>query len=145
ETVGIVPDPLAVHGPTDGGEVLQELQDQVNSGPFACLPQDGSNGAHGEGVSSHPPRGIGLLQDAADRQVRAVERPDVVQSKKAALEEVVSAGVLPVDPPGEVDQQLVEDPAEEVDVATAVDGEDLERRKGLDRRIDVAEVPLVGG
>jgi hypothetical protein len=41
---------------------------------------------------------------------------------------------------GEVDQQLVEDPAEEVDVAPAVDGEHLERGKGLDGRVHVAEV-----
>src|ERR1022692_2800971 len=41
-----------------------------------------------------------------------VDRADVVQAEEAALEEVVAFGVFPVDPPGEVDQQLVEDPAE---------------------------------
>ena len=101
--------------------------------------------AHGDRVEAHPAGGVGLLQDAADRQVRAVDRADVVQAEEAALEQVVALGVLPVDPPGEVDQQLVEDPADEVDVAAAVDREHLQRRPGLHRRVDVAEVPLVGG
>jgi hypothetical protein len=74
--------------------MLQELQDQINYGPFASLTQDGGDGAHGEGVGGHPPGGIGLLQDAADWHVGAVERSDVVLSEKPALEEVVSAVVL---------------------------------------------------
>ena len=74
---------------------------------------------------AHPAGGVGLLQRAADREVRAVDRADVVQPQEAALEKVVAVGVLAVDPPGEVDQELVEDPAEELDVAAAVDGEDL--------------------
>ena len=74
-----------------------------------------------------------------------VQRPDVVQSEKATFEEVGPAGVLPIDPPGEVEQQLVEDPAEEVEVTRAVDGEDLEGRVSLNRGVDVAEVPLIGG
>ena len=51
----------------------------------------------------------------------------------------------PVHPPREVHQQLVEHLAEEVDVAAAVDDEHLERGPGLDGRVDVAEVPFVGG
>ncbi len=95
-------------------------------------------------VEGHPPGGVGLLERAPDRQVRAVERADVVQPEEAALEQVGAVGVLAVDPPGEVDQQLVEDAAQEVEVAGAVDGEHLERGPGLHRRVDVAEVPLVG-
>jgi hypothetical protein len=41
--------------------------------------------------------------------VGAVEGADVVQAQEAPLEEVVVLGVLTVDPPGEVEQQLVED------------------------------------
>jgi hypothetical protein len=75
--------------------------------------------------------------------VRTVERTDVVQAEESALEQVRSVGVLPVHPPGEVHQQLVEDPAEEVEIATTVDREHLQRGEGLYRRVDIAEVPLV--
>ena len=47
---------------------------------------------------------------------RAVDRADVVEPEEAALEHVVALGVLAVDPPREVEQQLVEDPLEEVEV-----------------------------
>ena len=50
-----------------------------------------------------------------------------------------------VDPPGEVDQQFVEDATQEVEVAGSVDGEHLEGGPGVYRRVDVPEVPLVGG
>ena len=57
----------------------------------------------------------------AGRQVRAVERADVVEAQEPAREEVVAFLVLPVQPPREVEQQLVEDPLEEVEVAAPVD------------------------
>ena len=76
--------------------------------------------------------------------VGPVERGDVVQAHEAALEQVVPAVVLVVDPPGEVDQQLVEDPGQEGEVGAAVDLEHPQRRPGVHRRVDVGEVPLVG-
>ena len=48
---------------------------------------------------------------------RAVERADVVEAEEAAFEDVVAFGVLAVDPPREVDQQLLEDALEERAVA----------------------------
>ena len=65
--------------------------------------------------------------------------------EEAAAEDVVAVGVLAVQPPGEVDQQLLEDALEELAVAGAVDAEDAERSHHVHRRIDVVEVPLVGG
>ena len=48
------------------------------------------------------------------RQLRvAVEDADVVEAEEAALEDVVAELVLAVDPPVEVEQQLVEDALEE--------------------------------
>ena len=49
----------------------------------------------------------------------AVEDADVVQPEEAALEDVVALGVLAIDPPGEVEQQLVEDALQEGAVARA--------------------------
>ena len=57
---------------------------------------------------------------AAGRQRRAaVEHADVVEAEEAALEDVAALGVLAVDPPGEVEQQLVEDALEEREVAAS--------------------------
>ena len=59
---------------------------------------------------------------------------------------MASRGVLAVDPPGEVDQELVEDPAEEREVALATRGADLvdaPGRPGMHRGIDVGERPFV--
>ena len=57
---------------------------------------------------------------------------------------MVALGVHPVDPPGEVHQQLRHQPGQEVGVATAVDVPDVQRRPGMHRRVRVAERPLVG-
>src|SRR3974390_986966 len=73
-------------------------------------------------MARNPAGGIGLRQGVARRRVGAVDRADVVQAEEPALEDVLVAGVLAVDPPGEVDQELVEDPAEEVDVDAAGGG-----------------------
>jgi hypothetical protein len=88
--------------------------------------------------------GVGLLQGVARGQVGTVDRADVVQPREAALEHALVAGVLAVDPPGEVDQQLVEHPGQEVQVAAAVDGEHLQRRPGVmanDERPDQPVTP----
>ena len=78
----------------------------------------------------------------------AVEDADVVQAEEPALEGVAAVGVLAVDPPGEVQQQLVEDLLQEVGVGAALDlaGDlvDAAGGAGVDRRVDVGEVPLVG-
>ena len=58
----------------------------------------------------HPGGAVGLLQVAAGGQrSAAVEDADVVEAEEAALEDVLAEAVLAVDPPGEVQQQLVED------------------------------------
>ena len=101
---------------------------------------------HVEAELAHPGGAVGLLEDvAAGQHRRTVEGADVVQPEEAALEDVVAERVLAVHPPGEVDQQLVEGGGEELEVGAAVDAEHRERRPRLDRRVHVAEVPLVGG
>ena len=99
---------------------------------------------HRLAVGEHPGRRVGLLEPARERQVRPVEGTEVVETQEAAREQVVTGRVLPVEPPGEVHEQLVEDPLEELDVAPAIDLPDAERRQGVDRRIHVIERPLVG-
>ncbi len=84
------------------------------------------------------------------RQRRAaVEHADVVEAEEAALEYVLAEAVLAVHPPGEVQQELVEGGLQEVDVHFVSQGllgaMQEQRRKGVDGRVHVAEVPLVRG
>ena len=98
----------------------------------------------------HPGRAVGLLEVAAGRQRRAaVEDADVVEAEEPALEHVVAVPVLAVHPPGEVEEQLVERLLEPLDVAAAllqlVEAVGEDGGPGVHRRVDVAEVPFVGG
>ena len=114
-----------------GGELTRELQH--------VLAEEG-----------HPRRAVRLLEVAAGgKRGAAVEDADVVQAEEAPFEDVLAEPVLPVHPPGEVQQQLVERRLEEIDVHLAAQGllgaVQEERREGVDRGVHVAEVPLVGG
>ena len=98
----------------------------------------------------HPGGAVRLLQVAAGGQRRAaVEDADVVEAEEAALEDVLAEPVLAVHPPGEVEQELVEGRLEEIDIGLAAQGllgaVQEQGRPGVDRRVHVAEVPLVGG
>ena len=71
-----------------------------------------------QAVHRHPAGAVRLVDVAAGRQRRAaIEDADVVQAEKAALEDVAPFGVLAIDPPGEVQHQLVEDAFEKREVA----------------------------
>ena len=78
----------------------------------------------------------------------AVEDADVVEAEKASLEDVLAEAVLAIRPPGEVQHQLVERRPEEVHVRLAAQsllGAMQEQgRPGMNRRVHVAEIPLVG-
>ena len=79
----------------------------------------------------------------------AVEHADVVETEEAALEHVLAEAVLAVQPPGEVQQELVECRLEEIDVHLAaprlLGAAQKESCKSMDRGIHIAEVPLIGG
>ena len=77
-------------------------------------------------------------------KARAVKDADVVQTQKAARKDVVSVLVGAVDPPGEIEQQFVETTLEKGPVAPPGGSIDAQHGPGMDRRINVAEVELVG-
>ena len=98
----------------------------------------------------HPGRAVGLLQIAARGQGgAAIENPDVIEPEEAPFKDIFAEAILAVDPPGEVQHELVKRALEEVDVTRAAQGQlglvQKEGGPGVDRRVDVAEVPLVGG
>ena len=120
EAVLVTPQAAPIHGVGDVGGVFEELRGEVLIGPIVF----GENQRHLEQVEAvhrHPRRAVGLFEPTVDRQLRrAVDRPDVVETEEAALEHVVALQVLSVDPPGEVQEQLVKDPFEEGVVVGAV-------------------------
>src|SRR3989442_7885371 len=87
---------------------------------------------------------------ATGRQLAAaVEDPDVVEPEEATLEHVAALRILAVDPPGEVQHQLVEHALEECQVALApamlaVDLEHAPRGPGMHRRCCLPASPLPG-
>src|SRR5213078_964656 len=96
------------------------------------------------------------IDEAPGRQWRtAVEHTNVVQAKKAALEDIPPLRVFPIYPPGEVQHQLVENAFKEGEVAgvirvlgatlLAVHLEHAPCRPGMDRWIHVTKSPLIGG
>src|SRR5207302_631462 len=105
---------------------------------------------HVEAKHSHPARAIALLEMAAVRQWRApIEDADIIEAEEAALENIFPLGIFPVHPPGEGDEELVENGFQEITIAFAglllLDFVDAPRGPADHRRIDVAEIPFVGG
>ena len=140
----------AAHGVGNAQEVLEELGGDVFVHMIVLRELQGD--AHQiERIHGHPAGAVGLVDVTAGGQPRApVEHADVVQSEESSLEDVAAVGVLLVDPPGEVQHQLVEHAFEEFQIALAavclaVDLIDAPRRPAVHGGVDVAERPLVSG
>ena len=118
EAVLVVPQRQAVaaavvHRVGDVEEVLPELAGDVLVGRVVLRELHG-DGEQVERIHRHPARAVRLLEVTAGRQRRAaIEHADVVEAQEAALEDVLALGVLAIHPPGEVQEQLVEDALEE--------------------------------
>ncbi len=98
--------------------------------PIQLVPSD---------CSMWPPVGSGALRS---------KTPMLSRPEKATLENVSAVGVLAVDPPGEIEHQLLKNPLKKLAVAFAapfhLDFVDTPGGPGVDRRIDIAKGPLVG-
>ena len=90
QPVDRVPEVLVLDRGADGGEVFEELQDQVVGRPVRGPVEDHRDDPHGQRVGGHPAGGVGLFEHRSGRQVGAVERADVVQAEEPALEQVGS-------------------------------------------------------
>src|SRR5262249_1381508 len=109
-----------VHGVGDRDVVLEELGRDVLVG-WVLRGQLQRDGEHGAAVERHPRGAVGLLQLAASRQgLRAIEHADVVEPEESAAEQVFALEILLVHPPGEIDEQLLEDALEEAAIAMAL-------------------------
>ena len=68
----------------------------------------------------HPAGGVTLFEMTATRKRGApIENPDIIESEKAALEDVSTSRIFAVNPPGKVEQKLVEDSFQEGAIAFA--------------------------
>lgn len=137
------------HGVGNVQEVLEELGGNVLVGRVV-LGELERNVQHVQTEECHPSGPVGLTQSTTGRQrLGTVERSDVVETQESTLEHVVAVGILSVDPPGKVEEELLEDPLEEVEILASeqlsLDLEHSERRPRVDGRVDVAKVPLVRG
>jgi hypothetical protein len=155
EAVPLVPKPAvagAVHRIDDLDEVFEEFRRHVLVGglhrPVGVAGEFERHREHGVRVKRHPGRAVGLTQlAAAGNGLAPVEDADVVEAEEAAGEKVFPVGILAVDPPGEVEEQFLENTFEETPVARAARGGNLvdaPRGPGVDRRVDVAEFEFVG-
>src|SRR5690242_3909161 len=71
-----------------------------------------------ERIHRHPRGAVGLVNETSGRQRgAAIEYADVVQAKKAALENVTALRVLAIHPPGEIEHELVEDSFKKGEIA----------------------------
>src|SRR5213596_2364410 len=124
EAVALVPEVDAfaaevVHCVGDVDEVFEELRRHVLV-RRVLLRQLERDRQHAQTVHPHPRRPVRLLDVPPRRErCRPVEHADVVQAEKAPLEDVLPLGVLPVHPPREVQEQLVEHPLQKRPVPPA--------------------------
>ena len=144
EPVGGVVETLALERARDQHELLEELDHHVQV-DVVLLRELDRDDEHPERVVGHPRRAVCLLELDPLREVGPVDRADVVETEEAAAEDVVAVGVLAVQPPRVIDEQLLEDALEELPIAVAVDAVDAKCSHHVHRRIDVVEVPLVRG
>src|SRR5207249_8677739 len=105
---------------------------------------------HIQAVHAHPGSAIRLLKMTSRWQgCTAVEDADVVQSQEATLKDVVSLAILAIDPPGEIEQEFVEDPLQEAAIGLSgrafLDFIHTPCRPGMNGRVHISERPLVGG
>ena len=141
----LVADP--VHRVGDPHEVLEEVE-RVLLVLRVVVGQDEGHLDHVLAVEGHPGGAVGLLQGAAGGERRAaVEDADVVEAQEPACEDVAPLRVLAVHPPVEVKHQALERPFQELDVLASeipLHLVEVEGGPGVDGRVHVAEVPLVG-
>ena len=82
------------------------------------------------------------------QQGAAVEDANIVEPEKTAFVKIVAGAIFAVSPPSEVPCQLGKNPPQELEIAIPAQclfrPVEKDRGPGVHRRIDIAEVPLIG-
>src|SRR2546428_10980887 len=81
------------------------------SGIFKCLIMHGyfqSHVHHIKSIHAHPTRSIGLFQPHISGHLNApVKNSNIIKAKEATLENIIATGILSVDPPREINNELL--------------------------------------
>src|SRR4029079_10907500 len=77
------------------------------------LGQQQRDRKHASRERRHPARAVGLSEHVTGWQLAAIERAAVVHSQEAAVKNILSKCISPVDPPREIEQQFFEDSLQE--------------------------------
>src|ERR1051325_153467 len=84
---------------------------------------------------------------AGRERCTTIENTDVIQTKKATLKDVHAIGIFTIDPPGEIQQQLLKNALEKDCIADStsllLDLVNAPRGPGVNWRIHIAKRPLV--
>ena len=98
-----------IHRVGDVQEMLPELAGDVLVSRIFAASSIAIASRFRQYIAIQPVPSACSMMPAGGQRGAAVEDADVVQPQEAALEDVAAFGVLAVHPPGEVQQQLVED------------------------------------
>src|SRR4029077_8938691 len=136
-----------LHGAADVDEMLEELGGDAFVYRIGAR-QFESDFHQVETEETHPSGGIGLFENGAARKLlAAIDDGNVVEPEESAFEDVVALAVHPVDPPGEVHEQLVKTLFQEGGIGDA--GAQLlefvhsPARPRVHGRIEIRELPFV--
>src|SRR3954452_7430979 len=137
-----------IHGAGTMHKMLEELRRDIFIGGIGHRQLEGHH-HQVQAIHAHPAGRIALLKTTAVREwCAAIEDADIVEPEEAALKDVLAIGVLAIDHPGKVEQELMEDALQKDGIAYApaflVDLIDAPGGPGMHRRVDIAEGPLIG-
>src|SRR5215469_2058157 len=111
------------------------------------LGEDNGDLEHDLAKQGNPCGAIGLFNSSSGRQLgAAIKHANVVQAEKSSGERIAPLRVFAVYPPCEIEHQALETLFQKLDVGPAPLTLNLvqeQRSPGMDRRINVAKVPLV--
>ena len=124
KTIGFIPQPDPL---PDGGHGLRNLQEVLEEFRRDLLVhvvvnrQFQSDSHQIQAVHRHPTGAVRLVDVSAHGQRSApIEHPDVIEAEEPALKDIPPGGVLPIDPPGEIQHQLVKNTFQESEITRIV-------------------------
>src|ERR1043165_1976466 len=72
-------------------------------------------------IQRHPGRAVRLFKvSAAGKSIAAIKDPNVIEAEEPSFKDILSESVFAVDPPGEIEDQLVEYPLQKLDVTNTI-------------------------
>ena len=136
-----------VHGPSDIQEVPEELGRGFLISPV-MFRQFERHSQHIDRIHSHPAGGISLLEFLDPRRhMVAVKYPDIIQTKETTFKNIRSIGILLVHPPGEIHQQFLKSPFQEIPVGFTrflfIRFKHIPYAPGMNGWIHITEIPLI--